>query len=79
MLVHLYSAYASPSSKGKWPLKLGDEERPLGPSLPNGHVRRPSASDRQAQDAQEFELEGLMSDDDGDGGTGKANGKPRGD
>ena len=36
-----------------------DEER----STTNGHTVLPSAADRQAADAQEFELEGLMSDD----------------
>jgi hypothetical protein len=38
-------------------------------------------SDRQAHDAQEFELEGLMSDDDDDAESrlnGKANGKANG-
>ena len=37
-----------------------DEER----STTNGHAVLPSVADRQAADAQEFELEGLMSDDD---------------
>lgn len=60
MLLHLYSATAS-NIKGKAAVKLGDEEgrRPL-----NGHARVPNIADRQAADAQEFELEGLMSDED---------------
>jgi hypothetical protein len=41
-------------------VKLGDEERPRI----NGHSRIPNAVERRATDAQEFELEGLMSDDD---------------
>ena len=70
MLLHLYSAYA-PDTKGKQHVKLGDEEN----RRPNGHARIPNAADRQAQDAQEFELEGLMSDDDDDGTkTAKPNG-----
>ncbi|KAF2773491.1 hypothetical protein EJ03DRAFT_285531 [Teratosphaeria nubilosa] len=57
MLIHLYSAHTR--SKSNANIKLGDEE---GSQL-NGHVRVPNATDRQASDAQEFELEGLMSDD----------------
>jgi hypothetical protein len=38
----------------------------------------PSAADRQAADAQEFELEGLMSDDDDVETAAKhTNGRPR--
>lgn len=52
-----------------------DEER----SNTNGHAVLPSAVDRQAADAQEFELEGLMSDDDDDTETAAkhGNGRPR--
>lgn len=45
---------------------INDEEM----TQSNGHTREPrnsripSAADRQAQDAEEFELEGLMSEDD---------------
>ncbi|EME43145.1 hypothetical protein DOTSEDRAFT_45128 [Dothistroma septosporum NZE10] len=60
MLLHLYSAYSDSDSAGKKPIKLDDEERPRM----NGQARIPNAADRQAQDAEEFELEGLMSDDD---------------
>lgn len=74
MLLHLYSHYANIRS-GKTGKKI-DEER----SLPNGHSRVPNPMvDRQAQDAQEFELEGLMSDDEDDTGAkkhGSANGRP---
>ena len=75
MLLHLYSAYAIPN-KGKHPVKLSDPERPL-PPLPNGHVRS-SAADRRAQDAQEFELEGLMSEDEDEPESAKPNGRPHG-
>lgn len=73
MLLHLYSSYSNSPTNGKGPVKLGDEERPRA----NGHARIPNATDRQAADAQEFELEGLMSDDD-EPEAGKANGHPRG-
>lgn len=72
MLLHLYSAYANSNTNGKRPVKLDDEEVPLA----NGHARIPTATDRQAADAQEFELEGLMSDDD-EPNSARANGKPR--
>lgn len=55
MLIHLYSAHVHPAVPPK-----RDEER----SNTNGHAVMPNAMDRQAADAQEFELEGLMSDDD---------------
>ena len=60
MLIHLYSANISPTA-----LPSKDEERPHtnGNGHLNGHARVPNAADRQAADAQEFELEGLMSDD----------------
>ena len=54
MLTHLYSAHMQPSVSPK-----KDEER----STTNGHAIVPNAIGRQAADAQEFELEGLMSDD----------------
>lgn len=54
MLTHLYSAHIETS-----PMPKKDEER----SSTNGHAVLPTAADRQAADAQEFELEGLMSDD----------------
>ncbi|TKA70235.1 hypothetical protein B0A55_06882 [Friedmanniomyces simplex] len=76
MLLHLYSAHTGIGSggKGKPAVKLDDEER-----LPrvNGHnhtMRIPNASDRQAQDAQEFELEGLMSEDEDERGTRRKDG-----
>lgn len=76
MLLHLYSAYAPDTSKGKKPMKAGDEERPM---MGNGHVRLPNGVvERQAQDAQEFELEGLMSEDEEEAGVKRkvANGRP---
>ncbi|CAK1366012.1 hypothetical protein CB0940_09545 [Cercospora beticola] len=69
MLISLYSAYKDPNASTA--IKLDDEERPRA----NGHARIPNAADRQAADAEEFELEGLMSDDDDD--HSKLNGKPR--
>lgn len=71
MLLHLYSAYSSPQTSNKQ-VKLGDEERPRA----NGHARIPNDLDRQSHDAQEFELEGLMSDDE-EPDASKANGHPR--
>lgn len=72
MLLHLYSAFAKPKDNDRKPIKLGDEERPLV----NGHASIPSDADRRSHDAQEFELEGLMSDDE-EPETSKANGHPR--
>lgn len=63
MLVRLYSVHKDPSNLNPKaaPLKLGDEENNR-PQM-NGHTR---GADRQVRDVQEFELEGLMSEDDGD-------------
>ena len=58
MLIHLYSSAQHPQ-QGKGPFKPTDEER----RMMNGHARVPNAADRQAPDAQEFELENLMSED----------------
>jgi hypothetical protein len=69
MLTHLYSAHMQSP-----PLPKKDEER----SMTNGHAVVPSAADRQAADAQEFELEGLMSDDDDvETAAKQTNGRPR--
>lgn len=62
MLIHLYSSHAEPSKK---PSRLGNTE--TAPRV-NGHARVPGTADRQAHDAQEFELEGLMSEDEDTGG-----------
>jgi len=73
MLLHLYSANMA-QKQGKKTVKLDDEER----REPNGHMRVPNATDRQAHDAQEFELEGLIDDEDerdAEGGAGKVNGR----
>ena len=72
MLLHLYSHYASDSSASKKTVKFSDEERPLT----NGHARVPDLADRQAHDAQEFELEGLMSDDEHEETKTPVNGRP---
>ncbi|ORY16098.1 hypothetical protein BCR34DRAFT_476753 [Clohesyomyces aquaticus] len=56
MLLHLYAVHA-------WGLnKKSDDEAPRANGLPNSHAR----TDRRVQDAEEFELEGLVSDDDED-------------
>ncbi|KAK5134840.1 hypothetical protein LTR08_006072 [Meristemomyces frigidus] len=70
MLLHLYSHYSSGNSKAKT-VNFSDEGRPLT----NGHARIPDMEDRQAHDAQEFELEGLMSDDESEA-TKATNGRP---
>ena len=71
MLLHLYSYYVASKAPVKRPR---DEER----TLANGHARMPNVADRQAHDAQEFELEGLMSEDEDDGAAKPgANGRPR--
>ncbi|KAG9595196.1 hypothetical protein KCU77_g2639, partial [Aureobasidium melanogenum] len=63
MLLRLYTYYAEAPTNGKTP---DPESRLNGSALPNGHARIPDASDRQIRDAEEFELEGLMSEDDED-------------
>lgn len=55
MLLHLYAVNSAPSPPPK------DVERE--PRLPRINGHRPTDS-RQIRDAEEFELEGLMSDDD---------------
>ena len=56
MLLHLYAVNAVPAVPPK------DVERP--PRIPRINGHRPSDS-RQIRDAGEFELEGLLSEDDG--------------
>ncbi|KAF2718373.1 hypothetical protein K431DRAFT_348842 [Polychaeton citri CBS 116435] len=68
MLVHLYSYYRNPPAVPK------PGSTPARPTA-NGHARVPNDADRQAHDAQEFELEGLMSDDDEDGLQKPLNGR----
>ena len=59
MLLHLYSIYA-------WPLDKKATPKMNGVTRGNGHVRSgASIGDAQrVRDAEEFELEGLMSEDD---------------
>lgn len=53
MLIHLYAVHA-------WGQDTkGDAEAPRANGAPNGHAR----VDRRVRDAEEFELEGLISDD----------------
>lgn len=61
MLLHLYASYA-------WPLDPTQPKAMTNGGL-NGHVRH---VDRRVRDAEEFELEGLMSDDDEVEGNGVA-------
>ena len=66
MLLHLYSQYANPIK----PVVNGGPAATL-PRV-NGHA------DHRIRDAEEFELEGLMSEDEGDGSLGgrrKENGR----
>jgi hypothetical protein len=56
MLLHLYAVNATPAAPPK------DVERP--PRLPRINGHRPTDS-RQIRDAEEFELEGLMSEEEG--------------
>ncbi|KAI9840851.1 MAG: hypothetical protein M1837_001265 [Sclerophora amabilis] len=57
ILLHLYAVQSAPSSASK-PIHLNGGARRL-----NGHVHTNSEAHRRIQDAEEFELEGLMSDD----------------
>lgn len=56
MLLHLYAVNSAPVVPAK------DEESTGRLPRLNGHT---TADGRQIRDAEEFELEGLMSDDDG--------------
>lgn len=58
MLIHLYSTNLKSSDKSVTHVNGNTASRG------NGSIRIPSNDDRQAHDAQEFELEGLMSDED---------------
>ena len=55
MLLHLYAVNSSP------PVPPKDTERPEQLPRMNGHTR--GTDSRQIRDAEEFELEGLMSED----------------
>lgn len=72
MLLHLYSSGQQTDSQGKKPGNTySDRQRPM----PNGHARGHSDAERQARDVQEFELEGLMSEDEDEGDERKVNGR----
>ena len=61
MLLYLYSTNVEPPA-----VKLDPEALHANGSMngrPNGHVRR--GLDRRVRDAEEFELEGLISDEEG--------------
>lgn len=69
MLLRLYTYYADSSPKKPTDPEMNGRVNGHmnghmnGSALTNGHARIPDASDRQIRDAEEFELEGLMSDD----------------
>lgn len=65
MLLHLYAVHAWPTIKPK----KSDPETPRGKGTPNGHARTPH---RTIHDAEEFELEGLMTDEEEDPETPRA-------
>lgn len=65
MLLHLYAVHAWPTMKPK----KSDPETPRSKGTPNGHARTP---DRTIHDAEEFELEGLMTDEEEDPETPRA-------
>lgn len=69
MLLHLYATCA-------WPLDASTQSKALPNGGLNGHVPAGQA-DRRVRDAEEFELEGLMSgDEEGEGSEGrKENGR----
>lgn len=70
MLLHLYATYT-------WPLDVSKPKFTANGRVVNGHVPGHSV-DRRVRDAEEFELEGLMSDEEGGQtptqGTRKENG-----
>jgi hypothetical protein len=60
MLLHLYAVYAwGQTSKS-------DAEAPHANGMTNGHANGHVRSEQRLREAQEFELEGLDSDDDED-------------
>ena len=60
MLIHLYAVHAwSEDAKG-------DAESPRANGHANGHPNGYARVDRRTQDAEEFELEGLDSEDEDD-------------
>ena len=67
VLLHIYAVYTWPTAPKK------DPEASRVNGHVNGHARTPSQ--RQVRDAEEFELEGLMSDGDDDAEAPGANGK----
>jgi hypothetical protein len=58
MLIHLYAVYAWGQDD------KADAEAPLANGHANGHINGYTRVDRRVRDAEEFELEGLDSDDD---------------
>ncbi len=55
MLLHLYATYA-------WPIDASKSKPVANGGIANGHIPGHSL-DRRVMDAEEFELEGLMSED----------------
>lgn len=68
MLIHLYSSYTDSNATAKSAKPESSRRTYRDIPLPNGHAPAPNAAvERQARDAQEFELEALMSDDEDEG------------
>lgn len=82
MLISLYTYYADYNNKSKptdpeYSQLNGHavnsaERRPM-----NGHAQMPNEADRAIQDAEEFELDGLMTDDEDEAPLQKQNGSAR--
>lgn len=76
MLLRLYTYHKDADqakAKGE-AIKLHDEE---GHPRTNGQARAPNVAERQARDVQEFELEGLMSEDGDDEAESSSDGAMR--
>lgn len=67
MLLRLYTVHAFPADAKKAPdasyARVDGHMNGVAGHVPNGHARIPNQADMQVRDAEEFELEGLMSDD----------------
>ena len=70
MLIHLYAVYTWEQDD------KADAEAPLTNGHANGHINGYTRVDRRVRDAEEFELEGLDSDDD-DEDSSRLNKEPR--
>lgn len=71
MLLHIYAVHAWPESAVS-PTTAEGSQRAQPSSLPNGHARTLSESQR-IQDAEAFELQGLISDEENEAETANGN------